>query len=249
MPKTVVLHSYRGGSGTSSLTANLSVLFAMRGARVGVIDADVYTPGLHLLFGITGEALTRTFNTAYLWNGCPIAELVHDATELLPGDRGRLFVVPSSATGSTLTQTTKEGYDPERLKQASQQLIRAFDLDYLLIDTCPGIDTAAMSFADIVLLVMRPDQQDFQGTAMITTALKEVRSRSIRVILNQVVERAQSQSLSAQIERAYRVPVAGVLEWTKEMAQTGSSRLFCLQYPEHPLTIGLRSIVAQIISE
>lgn len=249
MPKTVILHAYRGGAGTSSLTANLSVLLAMRGARVGVIDADVQAPGLHLLFGIMGEALTRTFNASYLGNGYPIAELVYDVTYLLPGNRGHLFIVPSSATLPALTQTLKQDYDSEQLKQGSQQLIRALDLDYLFIDTYPGIDTASITFADSILLVMRPDQQDFQGTAMITTALKEVRSQSIRVILNQVVDRSQSQSLREQIERAYRIPVAGVFEWTKEMAQMGSSRLFCLQYPEHPLTIGMRSMIAQLVSE
>jgi len=183
--------------------------------------------------------------TSYLLNDYPIAELVYDATHLL-SDRGRLFVVPSSATLPALTQTMKERPDPERHKLASQQLIRAFDLDYLLIDTYPGIDTAWMTFADLVLLVMRPDQQDFQGIAVTMTALRAV-SGSVRVILNQVVERAQSQSLKDQVERAYRVPVVGVFEWSKEVAQVGSNRLFCLQYPEHPWTIALRSMLAQIV--
>lgn len=247
MLKTVILHAYRGGSGTSSLTANLAVLLAMRGARVGVIDGDLSAPGLHLLFGIAGDSLTRTFNAAYLQNGQPIAELAYDATHLL-ADRGRLFIVPSSATLPALMQTLKESYEPAQLRQASQQFIRALDLDYLLIDTYPGIDTSWKTFADLVLLVMRPDQQDFQGTALISTALKGC-SGSVRVILNQVADRSQSQSLKDQVERAYRIPVAGVFEWTKEVAQTGNSRLFCLQYPEHPFTIGLRSLIARIVSE
>jgi hypothetical protein len=33
------------------------------------------------------------------------------------------------------------------------------------------------------------------------------------------------------------------------MAQVGNSRLFSLQYPEHPLMIEMRSMVAQIVSE
>lgn len=248
MPRTVILHSYRGGSGTSSLTANLATLLAMRGARVGVIDADIYAPALHLLFGITGEALTRTFNTSYLWNNCPIAETVYDATHLL-SDRGRLFVVPSNATLPALTRTLKEGFDPERLKQGSGQLSRALDLDYLLVDTHPGVDTAWITFADLALIVMRPDQQDFQGTAMILTGMKEYRDRTIRVVLNQVAERSQFQSLKDQVERAYRVQVAGVFVWTEELAKVGSSRLFCLQYPDHPVTIAWRELIArQIIS-
>ena len=43
-------HSFRGGTGKSNTTANLAVLTACAGYRVGVIDTDIQSPGIHVLF-------------------------------------------------------------------------------------------------------------------------------------------------------------------------------------------------------
>lgn len=52
MATTISIHSFRGGTGKSNTTANLSTVLAKRGYRVGVIDTDIQSPGIHVLFGI-----------------------------------------------------------------------------------------------------------------------------------------------------------------------------------------------------
>ena len=49
MAKIISIHSFRGGTGKSNTTANLSALMAMEGLRVGVIDTDIQSPGIHVL--------------------------------------------------------------------------------------------------------------------------------------------------------------------------------------------------------
>ena len=49
----VSVHSYRGGTGKSNTTANLAALLALNGRRVGVVDTDIQSPGIHILFGLT----------------------------------------------------------------------------------------------------------------------------------------------------------------------------------------------------
>ncbi len=56
--KIVSIHSFRGGTGKSNTTANLAAQVAMAGKRVGVVDTDIQSPGIHVLFGLW----TRTFN-------------------------------------------------------------------------------------------------------------------------------------------------------------------------------------------
>ena len=51
MAQIVSVHSFRGGTGKSNLTANLAVLTALQGKRVGIVDTDVQSPGIHVLFG------------------------------------------------------------------------------------------------------------------------------------------------------------------------------------------------------
>ena len=49
MSKIISIHSFRGGTGKSNTTANLAGLLAAEGRRVGVIDTDIQSPGIHVL--------------------------------------------------------------------------------------------------------------------------------------------------------------------------------------------------------
>jgi len=51
MARIVAVHSFRGGTGKSNVTANLAALLAAAGHRVGVVDTDIQSPGIHVLFG------------------------------------------------------------------------------------------------------------------------------------------------------------------------------------------------------
>ena len=52
MPQIISVHSYRGGTGKSNITASLATLLATNGRRVGVVDTDIQSPGIHILFGL-----------------------------------------------------------------------------------------------------------------------------------------------------------------------------------------------------
>ena len=66
MSRVVAFHSFRGGTGKSNTTANVAVLAAMRGLRVGVVDTDIQSPGIHVLLGIDQTSLKSSLND-YLW--------------------------------------------------------------------------------------------------------------------------------------------------------------------------------------
>lgn len=51
MTSTIAIHSFRRGTGKSTVAANLAVLLADSGRRVGLIDANFQSPSLHLFFG------------------------------------------------------------------------------------------------------------------------------------------------------------------------------------------------------
>ncbi len=57
-PMLIAVHSYRGGTGKSNITANLAVELARLGFKVGVVDTDLPSPGIHILFGVDQPALT-----------------------------------------------------------------------------------------------------------------------------------------------------------------------------------------------
>ena len=56
------IHSFRGGTGKSNTTANVAAVLAQTGKRVGVIDADIQSPGIHVLFGLAGSDVGASLN-------------------------------------------------------------------------------------------------------------------------------------------------------------------------------------------
>jgi ATP-binding protein involved in chromosome partitioning len=56
---TVAVASGKGGVGKSMVSANLAVALAKEGARVGLVDADIYGPSIPLMMGITGRPTIR----------------------------------------------------------------------------------------------------------------------------------------------------------------------------------------------
>jgi Mrp family chromosome partitioning ATPase len=71
------VHSFRGGTGKSNTTANLAAVVAGRGKRVGVIDTDIQSPGIHVLFGLEGDEVQASLND-YLWHDTPIRDVAMD---------------------------------------------------------------------------------------------------------------------------------------------------------------------------
>ena len=94
MSRIVSIHSFRGGTGKSNTTANVAALLASEGRRIGVVDTDIQSPGIHMLFGFDQEGSGRTLND-FLWGRCSIEDAAHDVTP--DGvDGGRVFLIPSS---------------------------------------------------------------------------------------------------------------------------------------------------------
>src|SRR4029078_2000064 len=111
MSKIVSVHSYRGGTGKSNTTANLAATLAMGGARVGIVDTDIQSPGIHVIFGLDDRQVNRTLND-YLWGRCAIEETAYTITlPAIAAKKGEIFLIPSSAKTGEITRILKEGYD------------------------------------------------------------------------------------------------------------------------------------------
>jgi septum site-determining protein MinD len=251
LAKVISIHSFRGGTGKSNLTANLAAQLARRNFRVGVIDTDIQSPGIHVIFALKPSAVTLALND-YLWGRCRVEEAAYDVTSAAVGrieegqERPRLFLIPSSVSTGEIARILREGYDIGRLNDGMQDLIRALNLDYLLIDTHPGVNEETLlsiAVSDVLLLVMRPDHQDFQGTAVTAQLARQLDVRDMHIVLNKVPDEMDRDALRSQVEDGYRAPVVTMLPLSTTMAQLASSGLFSLRYPDHPLTQALFPIV------
>ena len=51
LKQVITFHSYKGGTGKTTLATNLAALLAKKGNNVCIVDIDVYAPSLHSYFG------------------------------------------------------------------------------------------------------------------------------------------------------------------------------------------------------
>jgi len=187
--KVIAIHSYRGGTGKSNLTANVAVALAASGKRVAVVDTDIQSPGVHLLFGLEDTSGLKTLND-YLWERCAIRETAADVTPAsLQGD-GRVWLVPSSLQAGEIAKVLREGYDVGLLNDGFRDLIDDLALDYLLIDTHPGLNEETLlsiAVSDELIVLMRPDRQDFLGTAVTVDVARKLDVKGLVMVLNKVL--------------------------------------------------------------
>jgi septum site-determining protein MinD len=246
--KVIAIHSYRGGTGKSNLTANVAVALAASGKRVAVVDTDIQSPGVHLLFGLEDTRGLKTLND-YLWERCAIRETVVDVTPAsLQGD-GRVWLVPSSLEAGEIAKVLREGYDVGLLNDGFRDLVDDLALDYLLIDTHPGLNEETLlsiAVSDELVVLMRPDRQDFQGTAVTVEVARKLGVKGLVMVLNKVLPNVAERGFQAEVERAYGVPVIGMLLESPDMLELGSSGLFSLRFPDHPLSQEIRRLAARL---
>ncbi|TVQ15434.1 MAG: MinD/ParA family protein [Leptolyngbya sp. DLM2.Bin27] len=239
MAEVVLVHSFRGGTGKSNTTANLATAIARTGKRVAVVDTDIQSPGIHILFGMEQVNPQATLNQ-YLWGSCPIEEVAHDVSpDAVTQSGGQVFLVPSSSDAGDITRILHEGYDVRLLKRGFRDLIKALDLDYIFVDTHPGLNEETLlciAVANTLVVILRPDRQDFQGTAVMVDLAHRLKVPRIFMVVNRVMQNSDPEMVRQQLEAKYEVPVVGVLPNCDEMMQLASSGLFSLHYPDHSLT-------------
>jgi MinD-like ATPase involved in chromosome partitioning or flagellar assembly len=253
MAKIVSVHSYRGGTGKSNTTANLAATVARYGNRVGIVDTDIQSPGIHVLFGFDEDSVTRSLND-YLWGRRAISEVAYDVTSVLEGrgtPKSKVYLVPSSVKAGEIARVLREGYDVGLLNEGFQELVESLNLDYLFIDTHPGLNEETLlsiTISDILVLLLRPDQQDYQGTAVTVDVARKLEVPKLLMVMNKAPTVFDFDQLRKRVEEAYGAHVAGVLPHSDEMMVLASSGVFAIKYPENPLSQIIESIAQQVMS-
>jgi septum site-determining protein MinD len=256
MPTIISTHSFRGGTGKSNTTANLAVLVAKAGNRVAVIDTDIQSPGIHVLFNFDVQNARRSLND-FLWKRCKIEEAAYDVSANVLGEipseasRACIYLIPSSLNTGEIARVLREGYDVAQLNDGIQELLQQLNLDYLFIDTHPGVNEETLlsiAISDVLVLMMRPDNQDFQGTAVTVELARRLEVPQMFFILNKIPPGTDTQALRKNVESAFRSSVTAMLPLNNEMARLASSGIFSNQYPDHPFTEELRIAARRLMS-
>ena len=250
MSQIISIHSFRGGTGKSNTVANLSAILAENGYRVGVIDTDILSPGIHVLFGLNEEEMKYSLND-YLWGKCDITQAAYEVSARLGKNlSGQIYLIPSSIKAGEIARILREGYDVGLLNDGFHNLIKKLNLDMLIIDTHPGLNEETLlsiAISDVLVIVMRPDSQDYQGTGVTVEVARKLEVPRMALIVNKTPQVFDPQEVKERVEAIYGCEVLAVLPHSDEMMTLASSGIFVLRFPDHPITVNLRQVAENLI--
>ncbi|MFZ0557612.1 MAG: AAA family ATPase [Nitrososphaeraceae archaeon] len=191
MSKCIAFHSYKGGTGKTTLACNSAILLAKRGYSVCLLDLDIYAPSFHLYF----SKEPRKWINDFLTSSADIRDVMIDVTDSLNNQRRQSDTIESIKRddGNEVEVTGKlwvgfsnpqkkeifklEIADAETKRQAIRRFVQFREIltselgaDYIIVDTSPGIrfwSINSLAIADILLLTLKMSDLDIDGTRIV----------------------------------------------------------------------------------
>jgi len=190
MTKCVAFHSYKGGTGKSTISSNLAASLAKKGLTAVLLDVDVYAPSLQDYFQWQPK---KSIND-YLFENASVEEVIHDLTDVLSkfpshngqetnSSKGKLFVAFSSTSKDEIYKldgaVRQEGSKIQLLRKflmLREEIVSKYNADYIIIDTSPGIrywSINSLAIADTIFLSLKMDGIDLKGTRLLAREIYE----------------------------------------------------------------------------
>ena len=120
----IAVVSGKGGVGKSTVSANLALALAKQGAKVGLMDADIYGPSVPIMFGVRGQR--------------PFMESIEGKDKILPLEKHGIKLI---SIGLLVDEKSAVVWRGPMASSAIKQFVTDVhwgELDYLVIDMPPG---------------------------------------------------------------------------------------------------------------
>lgn len=239
----VAVSSGKGGVGKSTVAVNLAVSLALDGARVGLMDADVYGPNVPMMLGV-GNARPEVDGNRLVPIEAFGVKLMSMAL-LQPGDK------PMIVRGPILHGLVKQFLSD----------VKWGELDYLIVDMPPGTGDVQLSLAQLVPV---------QGAVLVTTpqdvAVADVRRalrmfETVAIPVLGVVENMSyfiapdtgtrynifGEGGGERLSQMYHVPFLGTVPLGMEVREGGDNGVpVVVSKPESPQAQAFRKVAEEV---
>lgn len=219
MAKCISFHSYKGGTGKTTLAANFSYLLASKGYSVYLLDLDFYAPSLFSYFNFE----PKYWINDYLKNNAKLDDVMVDsATFLNQKIEGELKVGFSRGgkediyqlEGSILNDREQQVKQFRNFIVMREELLVTKNADFIVMDTSPGIrywSINSIVISDIVLLTLKMGDLDLKGTI-----------KMVKEIYGSLIEHGAICKLLLNRVSGYCVPTANLEKGSIEITDNDS---------------------------
>jgi len=255
MGKIIAVHSYKGGTGKTSLAVNLAASYARRGKKVCLMDLDFRAPSLHALF--KAQKAEYWLND-YLNGICEIDKVLIDVSREY-GNGGKLLVVLANPSTEAIRDMTAKDRKWEmkalgRLLSLRSSLLNDSGLDYLILDTSPGLQYSSINAivtADIVLVVTILDASDIKGSQRMTRELYALFEKKMGILINKVIadylsSKEERKKFDKYIKSVYSLPILATIPCFCDVLRAAGDFIFSEEKPEHPFTETIENLATKV---
>ena len=241
MSKIIAVHSYKGGTGKTSLSVNLAATFAKHGKKVCLFDLDFRAPSL---FAILKVENADYWLNDYLNGKCGIDKVLVDLSSRIPGD-GKFFAALANPSTEAIREMSAKDRKWEmralgKLLSLRNVLLTEKNFDYLVFDTSPGLQYSSINAivtADFVVVATTGDRSDVDGTRRMLRELYNLFEKKTGLVMNKVLDPASKKGeLGARVKNVYQVPMLGMVPCFCEVLRAEGNLIFAQDKPNHPFT-------------
>jgi len=239
----IAVASGKGGVGKSTTAVNLALALAADGARVGMLDADIYGPSVPIMLGISGRPVSHDNKTMEPLEGHGLQ--ANSIGFLIDAD------APAIWRGAMVTRAFEQ-----MLRQTNWN-----DLDYLIIDMPPGTGDLALTLAQKVpvvgaVIVTTPQDLALQDARKGLRMFQKVDVPILGIVENMAVhictqcghaEHIFGDGGGRRMAQQYQTPWLGSLPLTMHIReQTDSGRPTMVSDPDSEAARHYREIARQL---
>ena len=205
MARVIAIASGKGGTGKTTITANLGIALSKLGQKVLLIDADVAMANLSLILGMQSSPITLH---DVLLGEAQVRDAVYD------GPQGVRFI-PSG-----LSLDNYKRVDSERLSSVVSQVTE--DYDFILLDVAAGIEKnvlSALSASQETIMVTMPTSPAIADALKTKIVAQRLGSKVIGVIINFVMNE-KGEITKNDISNMLELPVYGNIPYDPEVRKS-----------------------------
>lgn len=205
MARIIAIASGKGGTGKTTVTANLGIALSRLGKKVLLIDADVAMANLSLILGMQSSPITLH---DVLLGEAQVRDAVYD------GPDGVHFI-PSG-----LSLDNYKRVDSERLSSIVAQLNDQYD--FILLDAAAGIEKnvlSALSSAQETLLITMPTSPAIADALKTKIVAQRLGSKVIGVVINFVMDE-KGEISKQEISSLLELPIYGNIPYDPEVRKS-----------------------------
>jgi len=234
MTKVIAISSPKGGVGKTTVAANLSVALSSFGKKVIVVDCNLSTP--HLTYYLSQQHHKLTLNDALLGKA--------DIKHALYQENGVMYVPASSELNDIIE------VDVTRLKKNISRLANPEMIDYVILDSAPGLGRealSAMEAADEIIFVAQPLEPMLDDISRGMEVVKGIGKKESNVVLN-MVRKAKYEVKQKDFDKLAKVPVIGSIAFDENVIKSVAARKPLLKFkPNSPASLDFMNLAANVL--